>query len=103
MYAVIATGGKQYRVSEGDRLHVEKLLGDVGKKVVFDHVLMLGGQGEPKVGMPTIEGATVEAEIEAQDKEKKIIVVKFKRRKKYRRKQGHRQPYTALKITKITS
>ncbi len=103
MYAVIATGGKQYKVSEGDRLRVEKLQGNLGETVVFDRILMMGGEGETKVGMPMIEGATVEAEIEAQDRAKKVVVVKFKRRKNYRRKYGHRQPYTALKITKITS
>lgn len=102
MYAVIATGGKQYRVNEGDRLHVEKLQGNVGDKIVFDNVLMLGGQGEPKIGCPKVEGAAVEAQIEDQDREKKILVFKFKHRKNYRRKYGHRQPYTALRITKIS-
>ena len=102
MYAGIATGGKQYRVSEGDKLRVEKLPGEVGKKVVFDNVLMVGGTDEPKVGTPTIKGAKVEAKIEAQDRDRKILVFKFKRRKKYRKKYGHRQPYTAVSITKIT-
>jgi large subunit ribosomal protein L21 len=101
MYAVIKTGGKQYRVSEGDRLRVEKLPGEVGEKVVFDKVLMLGGDESPKIGAPTVEGAEVEAEIQAQDRAKKVVVFKFKHRKKYRKKQGHRQPYTAVRITKI--
>ena len=101
MYAVIATGGKQYRVSEGDRVCVEKLPGEVGKKVVFDSVLMVGGNDAPKVGTPTIKGAKVEAKIEAQDKARKITVFKFKQRKKYRKKYGHRQPFTAVTITKI--
>ncbi len=102
MYAVIATGGKQYKVSEGDLVRVEKLPGEVGEKVLFDNILMLGG-AEPKVGMPTVEGVSVEAEIARQDRARKIVVFKFKRREKYRKKYGHRQPYTALKITKIKS
>ncbi len=102
MYAVIATGGKQYKVSEGDTLRVEKLPGDVGEKVLFDRVLMLGGS-DTKVGAPVVDGVTVEAEIEAQDRARKVTVFKFKRRKKFRRKYGHRQPYTALKVTKINS
>ena len=103
MYAVITTGGKQYRVTEGDRLRVEKLTGGVGDKVVFDRILMVGAPGEAKIGQPVVDGATVEAEIKAQDKNKKIAVFKFKRRKKYRKKYGHRQPYTELQITKISS
>lgn len=103
MYAVIATGGKQYRVSEGDRLRVETLEGDVGQKIVFDKVLMVGGDDAAKVGTPTLKGVTVEAEIEDHNRAKKIVVFKFKRRKNYRRKYGHRQPYTALKITRISS
>jgi large subunit ribosomal protein L21 len=102
MYAVIKTGGKQYRVSEGDTLRVEKLDGDVGSKVEFDEVLMIGGD-KVAVGKPTVAGAKVSAEIVAQDKAKKIIVFKMKRRKNYRRKQGHRQPYTELRITGISA
>ena len=100
MYAVIKTGGKQYRVSEGDKLRVEKLVGDVGSTVELDEVLMLGGDA-PKIGKPTIPGAKVVAEIVAQDRTKKIIVFKMKRRKNYRRKRGHRQPYTELRIKAI--
>ncbi len=103
MYAVITTGGKQYRVNEGDRLRVEKLAGGVGEKVIFDRILMVGNPGEAKIGQPIVDGATVEAEIRAQEKNKKIVVFKFKRRKKYRKKYGHRQPYTELQITKISS
>jgi len=103
MYAVIATGGKQYRVSEGDEVRVEKLAGASGDKVVFDQVLMLGQGSDSKIGAPTVKNAKVEAEIVAQDRAKKIIVFKFKRRKKYRLKQGHRQPFTQLKITKISA
>lgn len=101
MYAVIATGGKQYRVSEGELVRVEKLEGGAGDKVVLGDVLMLGGNGEPRIGVPTIPNASVEAEITAQGRARKIVVFKFKRRKKYRRKQGHRQPYTELRIKKI--
>jgi large subunit ribosomal protein L21 len=100
MYAVIHTGGKQYRVSEGDTIRVEKLAGDVGTRVDFEEVLMLGGD-KVAVGNPFVGGAKVQAEITGQDRAKKIIVFKMKRRKKYRRKQGHRQPYTELKITGI--
>jgi large subunit ribosomal protein L21 len=100
MYAVIKTGGKQYRVSEGDRLRVEKLAGEVGGTVELGEVLMLGGDA-PKVGKPTVPGAKVVAEIVAQDRAKKIIVFKIKRRKNYRRKNGHRQPFTELRIKAI--
>lgn len=102
MYAVIKTGGKQYRVAEGQNLRVEKVAGEPGDKVTFDQILMLGGD-EPKVGRPTVEGAKVEAKIVAQDRAKKIIVFKFRRRKNYRRKQGHRQPYTELQVTNISA
>lgn len=101
MYAVIKTGGKQYRVSEGQSLRVEKLPGQAGDKITFSEVLMLGGDSM-KIGQPAVAGARVEAEIQAQDRAKKIIIFKFRRRKNYRRKQGHRQPYTQLKITGIT-
>ena len=101
MYAVIATGGKQYRVAEGERVRVEKLAGAAGDKVVFDQVLMVGGGDAAKVGAPLLDKASVEAEITDQGRARKIVVFKFKRRKKYRRKQGHRQPYTELRITKI--
>ena len=100
MYAVIKTGGKQYRVSEGDRLRVEKLDGNVGSELTFDEVLMLGG-AKVAVGSPLVDGASVKAKIVAQDRAKKIIVFKYKRRKNYRRKYGHRQPYTELEITGV--
>jgi large subunit ribosomal protein L21 len=101
MYAVIKTGGKQYRVSEGQLLRVEKLPGGKGDKVTFSEVLLLGGE-TPKIGRPLVQGAAVAAEITAQDRGKKLVVFKFRRRKNYRRKNGHRQPYTELKITGIT-
>lgn len=101
MFAVIQTGGKQYRVAQGDMLRVEKLPGDVGAKVTFDKVLLVGGE-TTKVGTPHVAGAKVSAEIVAQDRGKKLIVFKFRRRKNYRRKNGHRQPYTELKITGVS-
>jgi large subunit ribosomal protein L21 len=100
MYAVIRTGGKQYRVSEGDRLRVEKLPGQVGETLQFDQVLMLGGD-KVSIGKPLVAGAKVAAQIVAQDRAKKIIVYKFRRRKNYRRKQGHRQSYTEVRVTGI--
>ncbi len=104
MYAVIKTGGKQYRVQQGDQLRVEKLPGSVGDTVTFGDVLLVAGEGAAlKIGTPNLAGAKVEAKIVAQDRAKKIIVFKFKRRKNYRRKAGHRQPFTALQITGITS
>jgi large subunit ribosomal protein L21 len=103
MYAVIASGGKQYRVKKGDRVRLEKLAGEVGTKVVFDQVLMLGGKGAPKIGTPLLADAKVEGLIKAQERARKITVFKFKQRKKYRRKYGHRQPYTELEITKIAA
>jgi large subunit ribosomal protein L21 len=102
MYAVIKTGGKQYRVTEGDRLRVEKLPGEPGAKVTFEEVLMIGGE-KVAVGTPTVKGAKVSAEILTQGRDKKVIVFKFRRRKNYRRKRGHRQPFTELKITGISA
>ena len=100
MYAVIKTGGKQYKVAQGDRLRVEKLAANVGETVTFDQVLLVGGEAL-KIGAPLVAGAKVEAKVVAHDREKKIIVFKFRRRKNYRRKNGHRQPFTALEITGI--
>ena len=102
MYAVIRTGGKQYRVNEGGRLRVEKLAGDIGDKLEFGEVLMLGGD-KLKVGKPFVSGANVTAEIVAQGRDRKIIIFKIRRRKRYRRHGGHRQPYTELKITGISA
>lgn len=102
MYAVIKTGGKQYRVSEGDRLRVEKLTGVVGDKLEFGDVLMIGGE-KVAVGAPHVAGAKVNAEIVGQGRAKKIIVFKIKRRKGYRRKAGHRQAYTELKVTGVNA
>jgi len=101
MYAVVATGGKQYKVEPGEILRVEKLPGDIGAEVAFDQVLMVKDDETVRIGQPTVEGATVKGHIIEQDKNKKILVFKFKRRKRYRRKSGHRQPYTAVKIDAI--
>jgi large subunit ribosomal protein L21 len=100
MYAVIKTGGKQYRVSEGQKLRVERLAGNPGDALTFDEVLLVGGD-TPKIGRPLVSGASVSAQILSQDRSKKIIVFKLRRRKNYRRKQGHRQPFTELQITGI--
>ncbi len=101
-YAIFRTGGKQFKVAVGDKLRVEKLAGDVGSSVTFDDVLLVGNEGTFKIGQPLVSGAKVEAKITAQDRDKKIIVFKFRRRKNYRRKNGHRQPFTALEITGVT-
>jgi large subunit ribosomal protein L21 len=100
MYAVIKTGGKQYRVAQGDKVRVEKLPGSVGDTITLSDVLLVSGDAI-KIGRPLVAGAKVEAKIVAQDRAKKIIVFKFRRRKNYRRKNGHRQPFTALEITGI--
>jgi large subunit ribosomal protein L21 len=99
MYAVIQTGGKQYRVAQGDRVKIEKLVGDVGGKVNFD-VLLVGGEGEAKIGKPVVSGAAVEAEIVSQGKHKKVIHFR-KKKEGWTKKRGHRQPYTEILITTV--
>lgn len=103
MYAVIRSGGKQYRVTEGDVVRVEKLSAQVGDKIDLDDVLLVGSSGDIKVGAPRVEGSSVQAEVVDQGRNRKIEVTKFKRRKNYRRHHGHRQSYTELKITGITA
>ena len=103
MYAVIKTGGKQYKVEKGATLRVEKLEGEKGTAVSFSEVLMVANGDQFKIGAPTLAGATVAGEIVAQEKGEKLIVFKFRRRKAYRRKNGHRQQYTAIKITEISA
>ena len=99
MYAIFATGGKQYRAQVGDTIYVEKLEGNQGDEVVFDQVLMVEG----KVGTPLVEGASVTGTIDKQGRGKKIIVFKMKAKKNYRKKQGHRQAYTKVVITNIVA
>jgi large subunit ribosomal protein L21 len=104
MYAVLVTGGKQYKVSEGDVLYVEKLDAEVDSNVDFDNILMVSKEdGEVVVGKPVVEGANVSAKVLAQGKDKKIIVFKYKRKKDYRRKAGHRQPHTKIQIEMINA
>lgn len=101
MYAIIETGGKQYKVQEGDTLRVELLDAEVGQTVEIDNVLMVNKDGQVKVGNPYVAGAKVELKVQEHGKGKKIIVFKYKPKKNYRRKQGHRQPYTAVVVEKI--
>jgi len=101
MYAVVKTGGKQYRVEQGQTIRVERLDGDVGSSVEIPDVLLLADGDNVTIGRPLVKGARVSAQITQQAKHRKVLIYKYKRRKGYRRKQGHRQPYTALKITAI--
>ena len=101
MYAVVVTGGKQFRVQEGDVIFVEKLNAEVDSTVELNEVLAVGTDAGIKVGAPVVEGAQVVAKVAAQGKAKKVIVFKYKAKKDYRRKNGHRQPYTKLVIEKI--
>jgi large subunit ribosomal protein L21 len=102
MYAVIKTGGKQYRVSEGSRLRVEKLPGNVGDSIELAEVLMVGGD-KVAIGKPLVKGAKVVAEVVAQARDKKVIIFKIRRRKRYRRHAGHRQPFTELLVKSVTA
>ena len=101
MYAVIQTGGKQYRVQQGDVIFIEKIDSQADEAVTFDEVLLVGNDGETKIGTPVVEGAKVEGKVLAQVKSKKIVVYKYKAKKNERKKQGHRQPYTKVEITAI--
>lgn len=102
MYAIIETGGKQVKVEEGQAIYIEKLDAAEGDTVTFDKVLMVGGS-DVKVGSPLVEGATVTAKVEKQGRAKKITVFKYKPKKNYKRKQGHRQPYTKIVVEKINA
>lgn len=102
MYAVIATGGKQYKVEEGDVIKIEKLDAKEGDELTFDQVLMLGGGDKTLIGTPTVEGATVSATVTANGKGRKVIVYKFKRKIGYHKKNGHRQLFTEVKIGSVT-
>ena len=101
MYAVIETGGKQYKVSQGDVIYIEKLDVEAGAEVSFDKVLLIGEGSDVKVGAPLVDGVSVAAKVIKNDKAKKVVVYKYKPKKGYHKKQGHRQPYTKVEITKI--
>ena len=101
MYAIIQTGGKQYRVSEGDVLSIEKLTAAEGEEVVFDQVLTVVSDSDIKIGKPVVEGANVTAKVVEHGKGEKILVFKYKAKSNYRKRQGHRQPYTKVEISKI--
>jgi large subunit ribosomal protein L21 len=101
-YAIIETGGKQYRVSVGDRISVERLAAEAGGEITIDRVLLLGGDGMTRVGAPVVEGAAVTAQVDEHFRGEKIIVFKYKPKKRYRRRIGHRQELTRLTITGIT-
>ena len=101
MYAIIKTGGKQYMVAEGDVIMVEKLAAGEGEAVVFDQVLTVVNDADVKIGTPVVEGAKVTGKVEAQGKDKKILVFKYKAKSNYRKRQGHRQPFTKVVIEKI--
>ena len=103
MYAVVDVAGSQYKVQEGDRVRVSRLGTEAGEKLTIDRVLLLGGDGETRVGAPQVEGASVEASVLGHGRADKILVFKMKRRKGFRKKNGHRQPYTEIQIDKISA
>ena len=103
MYAVIETGGKQYKVQEGDVLFIEKLDAEADSQVVFDKVLAANKDGETQFGAPYVDGASVSAKVVKNGKSKKILVFKYKAKKNERKKQGHRQPYTKVEITAVNA
>ena len=102
MYAIIKTGGKQYRVAAGEKLKVEKLAGDIGSEFLIDQVLLLGAGDDVKVGTPLVSGASVSAKVLAQGRGDKVKIFKMRRRKHYEKNQGHRQSYTEIEITGIS-
>jgi len=103
MYAVISTGGKQYKVAAGEKIKVEQIAADIGQEVVIDQVLALGSGADLKVGSPLVAGASVKATVIAQGKHDKVHIFKMRRRKHYRKSQGHRQTYTELQISAVTA
>lgn len=103
MYAIIETGGKQYRVQEGDVVFIEKLVADEGSVVTFDKVLLVSKDDSVDFGSPVVKDATVNGKVLSHGKEKKIIIFKYKPKKGYRKKTGHRQPYTKVQIEKINA
>ena len=103
MYAIVKTGGKQYKVEVGQPVYVEKLDAEVGAEVTFEDVILVGGEGETKVGAPTIDGATVVGTVEKQGREKKVVTYKYKPKKHSHTKKGHRQPYTKVVVKTINA
>ncbi|MFN2290752.1 MAG: 50S ribosomal protein L21 [Anaerolineae bacterium] len=103
MYAVVRTGGKQYRVSPGDTIDVEKLPCEVGEEIELDEVLLVANGGEAKIGQPLVQGAKIKATVTRQAKGPKVIIFKYRPSKRYRRKKGHRQHYTRLRIDEIVA
>ena len=101
MYAIIRTGGKQYRVQQGEVVRVERIPGEVGATVTLGDVLLVGGEGEPKLGGPRVEGASVVGTVVEQGRDAKVRVFKYKKRKHYRRTRGHRQSFTAVRIDAV--
>ena len=102
MYAIIEEGGHQIKVTAGDTIKIDRQLGEDEKSITFDRVLLVAGAGDPKIGSPLVGGATVTAEVVGPSKGPKVTIIKYRRRKGYRRKVGHRQHYTTVKITDIT-
>ncbi|KRL53218.1 MULTISPECIES: 50S ribosomal protein L21 [Lacticaseibacillus] len=103
MYAIIKTGGKQYKAQVGEALYVEKLDAEQGATVTFDQVILVAGEGDAKIGTPTIDGATVTGKVEKQGREKKVVTFKYKPKKHSHQKKGHRQPYTKVVIDAINA
>jgi large subunit ribosomal protein L21 len=103
MYAIIETGGKQYKVQEGDVVFIEKLVAEEGSEISFDRVLAVSNEGSLNCGSPLVKDASVSAKVLNHGKEKKVIIFKYKSKKGYRKKQGHRQPYTKVQIEKINA
>ncbi|MCH4058146.1 50S ribosomal protein L21 [Lapidilactobacillus gannanensis] len=103
MYAIIKTGGKQYKVEAGQAVFVEKLDVEAGKQVTFEEVLLIGGEGETKIGAPVVDGASVVGTVEKQGREKKVVTYKYKPKKHQHQKKGHRQPYTKVVIDAINA
>jgi large subunit ribosomal protein L21 len=103
MYAIIKTGGKQYKVEAGEAVYVEKLDVEAGERVTFDEVILIGGEGTTTVGAPTVDGATVVGTVEKQGREKKVVTYKYKPKKHQHQKKGHRQPYTKVVIDAINA